>query len=78
MEPEMAKTLWPCSAAKRAVISEPLRFATSTTSAPGLSTLIKRLRRGKLSGFGATPIWNSEMIAPRAAMRYAKRRCRMG
>ena len=38
----------PCSSAQRAVTSEPLRKAASTTSTPLLKPLIMRFLRGKL------------------------------
>ena len=38
----------PCSSAQRAVTSEPLRKAASTTSTPLLRPLIMRFLRGKL------------------------------
>ena len=49
IEPGMANTSRPCSAASRAVISEPLWRAASTTSVPRLRPLMMRLRRGKLA-----------------------------
>lgn len=42
------KTSRPCSSAQRAVTSEPLRKAASTTSTPLLRPLIMRFLRGKL------------------------------
>lgn len=43
-----SKTSRPCSSAQRAVTSEPLRKAASTTSTPLLRPLIMRFLRGKL------------------------------
>lgn len=45
MEPGMAKTSLPCSAARRAVMSEPDCSAASTTSVPWLRPEMMRLRR---------------------------------
>ena len=55
MEPGTAITSRPSSAACRAVISEPLRRAASTTRVPRESAAIIRLRRGKLARTGALP-----------------------
>ena len=49
IEPGMAKTSRPCSPASRAVISEPLSMAASTTRTPRAIPEIRRLRRGKLA-----------------------------
>ncbi len=48
LDPGKAKTSRPCSSAQRAVTSEPLRKAASTTSTPLLRPLIMRFLRGKL------------------------------
>ena len=67
----MANTSRPCSDASRALISEPLRFAASTTRVPRLSPLISRFLCGKCSRRGSLPMGNSEQTAPFAAMRFA-------
>ena len=54
-EPGSAHTRRPWSAASRAVISDPLFTAASTTSTPTLRPLMTRLRRGKCSGSGGEP-----------------------
>ena len=46
-EPGTANTSRPCSAAMRAVISDPERRAASTTTTPSEVPEISRLRRGK-------------------------------
>lgn len=78
MEPGMAKTSRPCSAASRAVISVPLRSAASTTSTPRASPAMIRLRRGKLEASGGVPSANSETIAPFSAMAWASAWLRAG
>ena len=45
---DLARQKRPCSSAQRAVTSEPLRKAASTTSTPLLRPLIMRFLRGKL------------------------------
>ena len=52
IEPGMAYTSRPCSAASRAVISEPLARLASTTSTPSDRPLMIRLRRGKFAACG--------------------------
>ncbi len=64
MEPGMAYTSRPCSAASRAVISEPLAGLASTTSTPSESPLMMRLRRGKFTGSGGLSSGSSETSAP--------------
>ena len=63
-DPGTAKTSRPSSAAKRAVINEPLRSDASTTSTPTESPLIRRFRRGKFSGSGGVPGARSVTTAP--------------
>ena len=48
IEPGNAKTSRPCSAASRAVMSEPDDSVASTTSTPRARPLMRRLRRGKV------------------------------
>ena len=60
----MAYTSRPCSAASRAVISEPLAGLASTTSTPSESPLMMRLRRGKFAGSGGLSSGSSETSAP--------------
>ena len=47
--------------AMRAVISEPLDNAASTTRQPRVMPLIRRLRRGKFAASGGVPRGNSEI-----------------
>ena len=68
ISPGTAKTSRPCSPARRAVMSAPLRFDASTTTVPSVNPLMIRLRRGKFLGFGLTPIGNSEINAPDASI----------
>jgi hypothetical protein len=68
IEPGMANTSRPCSAARRAVISEPLRTAASTTSVPSAKPLMMRLRRGKFACNAGVPSGNSLTSAPRFAI----------
>ena len=51
-EPGTANTSRPCSAAIRAVISEPERWAASTMTTPTAAPEISRLRRGKSAARG--------------------------
>ena len=67
-EPGTAKTSRPCSAARRAVISEPERFAASTMTTPSASPEISRLRRGKSRARGSQPSGISESAAPAGKM----------
>ncbi len=71
IEPGTAKTSRPCSAARRAVIREPLCSEASTTKQPLLSPLIIRFRLGKLPASGGVPSGNSDTIAPNFAKRCA-------
>ena len=64
-EPGTANTSRPCSAAIRAVISEPERCAASTTTTPSAAPEIRRLRRGKSRARGTWPSGISEIAAPR-------------
>src|SRR5207253_2521455 len=63
--PGTPKTSRPNSMASRAVISEPLYWAPSTTTTPSGIPATMRLRIGKFSGAGCVPRGNSLMIAPR-------------
>ncbi|MCY1457875.1 hypothetical protein D9M71_752030 [compost metagenome] len=63
MEPGMAYTSRPCSAASRAVINEPLAMLASTTSTPRDRPLMMRLRRGKFAGRGPASNGYSETSA---------------
>jgi hypothetical protein len=67
--PGTAMTSRPCSAARRAVISEPDCGAASTTTTPRLRPEISRLRRGKWRACGTAPSGRSETMAPHAAIR---------
>ena len=60
IEPGMANTSRPCSAAARAVMSEPDASAASTTRQPRARPLIRRLRRGKLRRRAACRAGNSD------------------
>ena len=62
--PGTAKTSRPCSRAKRAVISDPLLSAASTTTTPSARPLIMRFLDGKLPGDGGAPGGNSVRSAP--------------
>jgi hypothetical protein len=53
IEPGTANTSRPCSAAMRAVISEPLRLVASTITVPRARPEITRLRIGKFSASAA-------------------------
>jgi len=55
MEPGIANTSRPCSAASRAVMSEPEAGAASTTSVPRDKPAMMRLRCGKLGASGGVP-----------------------
>ena len=55
IEPGIANTSLPCSFASRAVMSEPLDSAASTTRQPRASPLMRRLRRGKFAATGGVP-----------------------
>ena len=68
-EPGTANTSRPCARACRAVISEPLPAAASTTTTPRARPEMMRLRCGKCAARGGVPGGNSETSAPRAAMR---------
>ena len=63
-EPGTAKTSRPCSAAKRAVMSEPERRAASTTTIPSERPETSRLRRGKSRPRASQPNGISESAAP--------------
>ena len=63
-EPGTAKTSRPCSAAMRAVMSDPERCAASTTTTPSATPEISRLRRGKSRARGPCPRGISEIAAP--------------
>jgi len=52
--------------AKRAVISDPLYCAPSTTTTPSVIPATKQFRMGKFSGAGCVRSGNSLMIAPRS------------
>ena len=67
--PGTAKTTRPCSAASRAVISEPLRRAASTTSTPSASPEMMRFRVGKLPPSTVVRMGSSETSAPRRSAR---------
>ena len=64
----MANTSRPCSAASRAVTSEPDLSAASTTSVPSDSPEMMRLRRGKLAGNGGVPKVYSLSSSPSRAI----------
>ena len=72
MLPGTAKTSRPCSAAKRAVISAPLRRGASTMTTALLNPLMMRLRGGKLLASGRVPSAYSLMTAPFCAIRAAR------
>ena len=78
MEPGMAKTSRPHSPARRAVMSEPLCPAASTTSTPRARPATMRLRLGKCCGSAPVPSGSSDTSAPCAAMRCASSRWRAG
>ncbi len=67
----MANTSRPCSAARRAVISEPEASAASTTSVPCDRPEMMRLRLGKLAASGGVPSGYSLTSRPWRAMRCA-------
>ena len=64
IEPGIANTSLPCSAASRAVISEPDCSAASTTSVPRDRPAMMRLRLGKFWLSGGVPSGNSLTIRP--------------
>ena len=72
MDPGTANTSRPWSPARRAVTSEPLRAAASTTRTPSERPLMMRLRHGKFHGMGRVPKGNSDTSAPCSAMRSAR------
>ena len=74
IDPGTANTSRPCSAALRAVISEPDASAASTTRQPCARPLMRRLRRGKLWASALVPSANSETSKPRSAICGGKRR----
>ena len=77
-EPGTAKTSRPCSAASRAVISEPERNAASTTMTPSARPEISRLRRGKSRLRGSRSSGISETAAPSATMASSRSVCSAG
>jgi hypothetical protein len=76
--PGTAITSRPCSAARRAVISEPDCGAASTTTTPRLRPEIRRLRRGKWRACGTALSGRSETIAPLATIRSISSACSLG
>ena len=64
IDPGIANTSRPASAASRAVMSEPDCTAASTTSVPRASPAMMRLRIGKFSGSAGVPIANSLTTQP--------------
>ena len=78
MEPGMANTSRPCSAAKRAVMREPDLSAASTTSVPCASPAMMRLRLGKWCASAGVPSGNSLSNRPWRAMRWASAWWRAG
>src|SRR5581483_10733880 len=76
--PGTANTSRPCSSAQRAVMSEPLRSAASTTTVASVIPLIRRLRRGKWKARGGAPHGSSLTSAPRAAIVAVSSRCHDG
>ena len=77
-EPGTAKTSRPCSAAMRAVISEPDRCAASTTTTPIAAPEIRRLRRGKSRASGTCPIGISEIAPPPSSIAASRSSCSDG
>ncbi len=69
MEPGIANTSLPCSAAWRAVIKDPDCSAASTTTVPSLSAAMIRLRFGKFGASGGVPIGYSLTSSPAWAIR---------
>src|SRR6267378_82949 len=74
----MASTSRPCSAARRAVMSEPESRVASTTRQPRARPEMRRLRRGKFPALGGVPSGNSETSAPRNKISSASGSLRRG
>src|SRR6266852_3456327 len=74
----MASTSRPCSAARRAVMSEPESRAASTTRQPRARPEMRRLRRGKFPALGGVPSGNSDTSAPRNKISSASGSLRRG
>ena len=64
IDPGIANTSRPASAARRAVMSEPDRTAASTTSVPRARPAMMRFLIGKFSGSAVVPIANSLTTSP--------------
>jgi hypothetical protein len=77
-EPGTANTSRPCSAAIRAVISDPERMAASTTTTPSAAPEISRLRRGKSRARGTCPSGISEIAAPVSSNAASRSSCSGG
>ncbi len=78
IEPGIANTSRPASAARRAVMSEPDCTAASTTSVPRARPAMMRFLIGKFSASAGVPIANSLTTSPSAAIRCARARWRAG
>src|SRR5882762_10504415 len=74
----MASTSRPCSAARRAVMSEPESRVASTTRQPRARPEMRRLRRGKFPALGGVPSGNSDTSAPRDKISSASGSLRRG
>ena len=68
----------PCSAAQRAVMSDPLRSLASTTTTATERPLMIRFRLGKLNRRGGTDGPNSLTTAPRDLTALINCRCSGG
>ena len=68
IEPGIAITSRPISPASRAVMSEPLSNAASTTKTACAKPAINRFLRGKLPAKGRVPNGNSDTITPCSAI----------
>jgi len=72
ISPGTANTERPCSAAIRAVISDPLFSPASTTITPSEIPLMMRFLDGKFGAFGGVANGNSVTTAPFAATSRAR------
>ena len=74
IEPGIANTSRPASAARRAVMSDPDCSAASTTSVPRARPAMMRFLTGKFASSAGVPIANSLTTTPPAAILRASAR----